>query len=485
MARPNILSSSLPYVLKINGKDAGDFGLQIYSIPQLGMPALEWAQQAFPDTHGSYAFEGYYTPRTLTITGAIVADSASQLRTNIDALKSALSKSIGGHYGATASVLKIQLADLTDRYYAVEYAGSMSITPTAQRPTNEHSAFVTIPLMQTYPFALANEATAVAPTGTGASFQTLDLGTAPCHMTVDLQGASTAPDFVVADHAFHADLNWSLNFTNIQGTTGTGTSGASNLADQFEPSDHGGRYIQTGSFTTSFSGVVNNPSEQTWVVVGRPAFDYTAGDQVILEHYIDANNYTRLFWDNSDVKFGLLKVIGGSGTTLLMDSASAHGSDDYKTLAVSFGADGMKIYIDGVLSNSNATTTGVTGSSGTLYFGDQGATLRPSFKYDYVFGYPFQHDNDDVIRIMTNPDAVKPYNTKKSKSTNISANAHVVLDFEKRTVKAYASNGTQTNDRANWDTGRFPILRPPKMCFHVPSGETINGIKVLYRKAYL
>jgi len=156
-------------------------------------------------------------------------------------------------------------------------------------------------------------------------------------------------------------------------------------------------------------------------------------------------------------------------------------------LAVSFGPDGMKFYKDGVLKTSNAVTTGISGTSGTLYLGDQGATYRPDAKFELLAAAPFQYSNDDVTRLSFAPEQMPGTSVKKSYTGTISANTRVVVDFEKGTaISVNPSTLVHSNVLANFtDSEGLPILSPPKSCLYIPSGETIGGVKTAFRKRYL
>jgi len=302
-------------------------------------------------------------------------------------------------------------------------------------------------------------------------------------------GAATAPQFYLTDCSFLADFNWDLDAANIAGGTTTGTTGAATKSDTFEPGDYGGRYIAAKTYATTWASVVSNPAEGTVFLVIRPQFAATAGTTPYLfEWYIDANNTIQIAYFTPTDKFIFSKVNAGSSDAVGSGaSAETFASDTYMVLAISWGTDGMKIYKDGTLLDSDDTVTdGVTGSSGTVYLGHEPATNDPDCKYDFVFMMPFQLANDDVARISLNPTEYGAYSTLKSKTGNIDANDRVIMDFENMTVELLEADlSAKSNDIGDWDGNGFPILRPPQMCLYIPSGKTIGGVKVAYRKRYL
>lgn len=485
MARPSFLDTGWGYTLKISGRDLHDFGVISLGAPQLNMSPVDVPFDVMPSRHTAIASTGAFRPSPFVISGQIAGGSVSELRTNLDTFKQSASSLRGSNFDIVTA-LKLETADYTDRYFPVVYTGGFNAQVVGNDPSGGTIASFTLPLLRLTPFAIASSVTDATPTASGASFEVLEAGTAPNPATIELQGASTSPSFYITDTAFYCDFNYDLQYTKIDGSTANGSSGAGTPIDQFEPGELGrGRYIQTASFTTSFGSLVQNPTEGTILLWVNPAFDVTGGDQVLYEYYIDANNKAYIWWDDSEDDWVFTKAIGGTPVSLNTSTQSTHSAGDYITLCASYGGDGMKIYQNGGAATSNATTTGVTGSSGTVYLGDQAASLRPACKYNQVAMLPFQLDDDTARRYMNNPGLVFPYSVNKARSEDISANERVVVDFDLGTATHINTSLTQTNDLGNWDTNGFPLIRPPKTCFYLPSGESASSIKINYRKRYL
>jgi len=485
MARPSFLDSAWPFTLKIGGRDLHDFGIVTLSAPQLNMSPVDVPFDVLPSRHVAVPSTGAFRPSPFVISGQMAGGSVAELRTNLDTFKQS-AVSLRGSAFDIVTPLKLETADYTDRYFPVVYTGGFTAQVVGSNPTGQTIANFTLPLLRLTPFAIANSPTNATPTATGPSFEVLSAGTAPCAPRIEIEGSSTTPSFYMTDCSFYADLDYDLSYTKIDGSSAAGTSGATTPIDQFEPGDlNGGRYIQAGTFTTSFGSIVQNPTEGTVFLWINPAFDVTGGDQVLFEYYIDANNKIYLWWDDSDDDWALTKAIGGSPVTLNTSTASTHSAGDYIRLAFSYGGDGMKIYVDGGTATSNATTTGITGTSGTIYLGDQAASLRPACKYNQIAMLPFQLDDDTVRRYMMTPELVRPHSVNKARSASLNANERVVLDFETGTATHINTSLTQTNDIGNWDTNGWPLVRAPKTCFYLPSGESASSIKINYRKRYL
>ena len=484
MARPAAAPTS--YSVKINGRDLYEYGALVYSAPHLAMAPADVVFDPLPERHGGFGFTSTWRPKSFVLSGVMLGDAAADLRTNLDALKTDLASVRGKHY-TIPEAIRVEYADQTDRYYPCLYVGEFSLIPIGGHPTTDPAFQFTLPLIQLTPFAISTTLTTVAPSGTGPSFTVLDTGTAPCPMVLELAGAATAPDFVLADMSLYVDFDWDAVGTLIDGTSVTGSVGAATDSAQFEPGERGGRFIQESTFTTSFAGVVSNPDEGTLIMVVRPQFANTiAGNTFLFEWYIDADNGVRLWFQASTDTWNFTRE-RATATPAATSAAQTFSSDTRMVLAASWGPDGIKVYIAGAQSGSTeATLTGVVGSSGTVYLGDQAAAARPDCKYEVLGFWPFQLSDADVRRYSLNPDLWRAHNVKFSKTGNIDASARVILDFDKGTITDLATGLTQTNGMSGWTNPQMGVaLRPNQTCLHVPSGESIAGMKVSYWKRYL
>lgn len=485
MARPTFLSTAWAYSLKIGGRDLHDFGVISLGTPQLNMAPVDVPFDVIPSRHIAIASTGAFRPSPFVLSGQIAGGSVAELRANLELFKAASMSMRGSNYDVITP-LRLESADYTDRYFPVVYTGGFTAQVVGQNPTGGEIATFSLPLLRLTPFAIATTPTNATPGATGPSFEVLAAGTAPSWPRIEIEGASTTPSFYFTDMSFFADMDYDLAYTKIDGSVGAGSSGATTPIDQFEPGDiAGGRYIQAATFTTSFASVIQNPTEGSVLLWINPAFGITGVDTVIWQFYIDANNSIYLWWDDSDDDWVFTKAIGGVPVSLNTSAASAHASGDSIAIAFSYGPDGMKIYVNSAAPTTNATVTGVTGTSGTVYLGDAGATLRPACKYNQMAMLPFQLDDDTMRRYMSSPEFVAPYIVNKARTASLIANERAIVDIEKGTIIHVDTALAQTNDLGNWDTNGWPIIRPPKTCFYLPSPEAASSIKINYRKRYL
>lgn len=486
MGRPSELAGA-PVTLRINGRDIHEFGMILYNTAHLNMGGAIFPQETVPGRHGALAFQGQFQAITLLLQGVFIANTPSGLHTNIDAAKAEL-RALKGKNFDRLSPLRLVFAGQTDRYYPCALAGDLVITPLTYRFQDGEGAGFSLPLVVLNPFALSTEETVVSPTATGPSFEVLEAGTAPCYATIDFKGASGGTvTFSLSDVSFLAEFNWNLTAKAIDGTDLSGTTGAATPANQFEPGAYGFRFIQQSGFQTYWSSVIQNPSQGFWAVAIRPQFAYnTAANKWLVHHYIDASNDFALYYDATFDRFMVRRNASGVQAAGSGGAAQTFAPDAAMVIAGSYGPAGMKIYKDGALLDSNAVTTGYAGASGTVYFGNQAGTATPDCKYERVLALPYQPSDADVARICANWQDAEAFNVKRTRTGGaLGASERCVMEFEYGKVSKYTSALSASNDVPNWDSGEFPILRPPKMCFYVPSGTSFDAIKIRYRKAWL
>ena len=492
MATPTLLTG-IAYAVKINGKNLYELGVQAYNIPQMNTGPMDLQQITFPERLDAYSFRSTFLPQPFVITGRMKADSVADLRTNLDLLNAA-TRPTRGDRASIPTKIRVELKDQTDRYWPCAYAGNFNASPIDNRgPTGTAFVQFTLPLLQLTPYALAVEPTSVVPAAAAAvDFTVLDLGTAPCPWFVELEGAATAPNFTLTNCSFYWDADYTMAALGVTGNTLTGTSGQTPDSDAFEPGDYGqGRYVQLDTFSTFWSAgnsIISNPDEGTVVVVVRPQFAYnaSANEEYFLDWYVDADNGVRLIYDGSDDKFYFSReratasaAAGGGG------DAQTFASDDAMVLVGTWGADGIKVYKDGELLDTNAGTTGVVGATGALYLNDFAGTKRGDIDYEYVMMLPYQLSDEQVTYLSAVPEDFTPTAITKSKTGNLAANERSILNFEDMTAVKIATDLTTTNDLDDWDTSGFPALTPPAQCIYVPATETIAGVKVRYRKRWM
>ena len=490
LTRPAALDSAWAYRVKINGIDLHDFGVVAMSAPNLGGPIVENALANVPERHEPFRLTGTIRPKAFVLAGRVLADSAAQLQTNMDALKTNVASLRGSHF-SYLEPLRVEFSNQTDRYYPCLYVGAMQVAGAGVDPWNRKVASFTLPLLQIGP-AVAVDVTTATPSGTGISWTTLDQGTAPGPLVIELEGAATSPKFHLCDMMFNCDFDYDVVADIADGTTVTGSIGATTDSDQFEPGDEGGgMFEQESGSNTTWSSVPVPGSEGTWICIVRPQFAYNVGaDKHIITHYIDASNQFAILYNSTSDKWQV-RLVDSGGTTTANDNPGSATAESFATdtrvaLAGSYGPAGVKVYVDGVLIDTDTgDTNGHSGGSGTLYLGNQAGTLRAESKFIKLMAFPFQLSDENAKRYSLNPDLVEMHTQSFAKTGNLSANERSIIDTETGMIHKLATDLTKTNDLSDWNTPDMVQLRPSQCALMVPTGESIGGIKVAWRKRWL
>lgn len=178
MGRPTVLSSSMSWAIKINGIDLLDFGLiwQAGASHMAGAP-LQQAFENVPGRHSAYVYEATFRSKPFTLSGDLVADSAAQLRTNLDAFNAFMMSLRGEQYHRSVEI-RVELSDYSDRYWPCHITSFLPQLH-GQNPSLASTGTWLLGMIQHTPFAIAIIPTKVTPTATGTSFTVLSLGTAP------------------------------------------------------------------------------------------------------------------------------------------------------------------------------------------------------------------------------------------------------------------------------------------------------------------
>lgn len=136
------------------------------------------------------------------------------------------------------------------------------------------------------------------------------------------------------------------------------------LGEHYVPTRRGKGFFN-GSAITYFGAVVH---ENQWGCVwrGRPQVPYNGGtDYTILEHWADADNYHRLYYDASEDKFTYRKRAAAANYEATT-KAMTFSADDEITLICTFDTvDGSQIYFNGSSSGSTAQADVVALATGT------------------------------------------------------------------------------------------------------------------------
>lgn len=484
MSAPNILSGA-PWAVKIGGRDLHEFGVVITNNPAIGMAVFDAQQEQFPETPGVEFFGGAYGGQDLLLQARIFAETASECRSNLAALKRSLDTVSGSRHSRSAPI-RLTVVDYADRYWPVVYQGPISVIP-LDHPINFRVADLSIPLRVPTGYAVSNEPTFHEFSDAGEHWEIIDVGDGPVRPVVELKGASATPAFRVSNCHFHWRPLYTLDATYILGTK-TGST-ASPAASHFEPGDDGGRFEQQNSFATSWSGINANAYEGAYIIVVTPDFTYSAASNVWLFcAEADANNHVGVYYNAAQDNFVFWLKSGASNyvTAAYVDTETFAAGAETFVLAISFGADGMKLYKDGVLIASSAQTGGYAGSSVTVRLGEAAGASNPDATYHRLIGLPFQPSDDHMGLLCSKWRDFAPVVTLYTRSSALLGTERVILDHEAMTGTKCTDALSVTNDLNNWTAGNaFPPFLPPKAAFYIPSGSSFGEVKIHHRKLYL
>lgn len=119
MSTPSKLNGIQPSIT-IDGTDLHTMGMIVEDYSN-SAPRVRSASIQIPNRDGDFDFSESLEPRTITISGSIIADNHTQLKSNIDELNKFFRIRENG------KPLKLVFQDQTDRYWSVKYDGEFDI----------------------------------------------------------------------------------------------------------------------------------------------------------------------------------------------------------------------------------------------------------------------------------------------------------------------------------------------------------------------
>ncbi len=410
--QPNALksgSTSLTGGGSLNNRDFYQFGMSVLSLNSQDLPPIKPRRVMREGAHGQFVFEEHYDAKPLVMAGQIMANTVTDLKTNIEAAKTFLNT----FRKDTPRRLKLIDPLMTDRFFYCHFDGE-AIFGSASPRVGGTIADYAIRLLAQPPFALAaslSEDRYAAPAGT---FRSIATGTFDSDPRLVIEGPATNPKVVFGDSIFICPFDLTTDFTDVFGATVAGTfSGtAAQKAGLFSPSDLGlgHAFLANGAYQLSWA-VTGNKSAGTWFVIVEPQFDSTeAGTKTILEHRYDADNRVVLYYvngsgvDQFDRRFVFVKYVAGAGSYV----ASAHQnfvSGNAIKIGISYDATGgMKIYVDGILVEQNGVVGAMAGNPATLTLHANGSNFSANMKVHTLAGWSSQLTDNEHALIASDPE---------------------------------------------------------------------------------
>jgi hypothetical protein len=268
-----------------------------------------------------------------------------------------------------------------------------------------------------------------------------------------------------------------------------------NEAGAYHTTETGTGILINATDTISYTAK-GNTSDGSWIVVITPQWQSSSQttDVVVLEHRGDMDNYVRLYWDGSEQKWIFRKKADGveSEVTTGMQAFIA---GTVIVLGISYdstNAGGMKIFVNGIQAGVGGDISVLKSTPDTLTLHEGGGTMQPNAVFDLVAGWSRMLSADEMLKIVTNPDAVINLNSTMMYSGNLDDGDLLILDSRLKTAELFdVSEGTRSNalDSIN---GFIPVLTPGRRRTASDRTQTViytpitaAQMEVRYRRRYL
>jgi hypothetical protein len=432
------------------------------TVSGLDVPNVVPDEELVPGNYAWHIWDEYFEPKRILLEGHVHGSSAEDLRLRLAYLKGFLATFEGNPWRSTAPV-RLERSDLPDRHWIAYYNSIDTVEMIGKRDLSS-SARIRVTMKCPLPFAISNDVIRSVFTPSANSFTTIDLGNAPSDAVYVIKGPAANPSFTVGDMVFVCDFSDNLAFTDAECADGTGVyTPSANEPGAYRTTETGMGLLVAGTDTVTFSAA-GNPNDGSWIAVVAPEWDSTAqtSDVTVLEHYADADNYIRLYWDASADVWVFRKRA---------DSVDYEAASEPHTfvagtrivLGISYdstNAGGMKIFVDGTLSGMNGDTAVLTCSPSTLTLHAGGGTMQPNAVFDTAAGWSRMLSADEMLKIATDPAAVSNLNMSVTYSGTLDSGDLLTLDSEAKTAVLFdISAGTRTNVIDAID-GTIPALVP-------------------------
>lgn len=393
-----------------NNRDFWEFGLQVQALNTEDMPTVKTRRLPKSGQHGQFIFPEHYDSRQLVLTGRMVANTPADLLTNIEALKTFLDS----YREDTPRRIRLVDPNRSDRWFLCYYNGPATFIPVSDRGI-ARAADVTLFLTADPPFGYSTELTNETYTPAADHFQALVTGTAPSDPRYIFKGPATNPKIIVGDSIFIADFNLDTDFIDIEGTwTASGFTGSpAQEAALFQPSAFGlgFSFLATGAYQMPYS-VKGSKTAGTWFMVLEPTFAHSAvSGRVVLHHRADDDNYLQVGYVNvppieniANRRWFVHRVAGGETVGLVRSQLQNFVSGDQVRIAVSYGAAGLKLYVNGTLEASLPDATAFATTPGTMTPHTSGSNFSSSCRIHYMAGWSSQLTDNEIALVDSDPE---------------------------------------------------------------------------------
>ena len=491
---PPSFMSGLTASIRVAGKSLNDFGFHVDSISGLDLPQVIPDEEFIPGGHSWKIWDEYFAPKRVVLEGIIHGISPGDLRLRIAYLKSFFTTFEGNPWRSTAPV-RLERSDLPDRHWRVFY-DSIDVVETLGKRDLSSSARLRIAMKCPTPYAEANDVSWITFSAAAGTFKAIDLGNAPSDAVYVIRGESTNPTVTIGDMIFFCDFSQSLAYTDVENTVKTGA---------FEPEEN-----ETGAYRTTETGTgihvtdgntvtytaKGNVSGGSWIVVLSPQWQSTeqTTDVVVLEHRADDDNYLRLYWDGSEQRWVFRKRAGGDEYEA---ASSPQAFTTGTTIVLGFtydatNAGGMKLFVDGNREEVNGDLSVLADGPSELTLHNGEGNEQPDAVFDMIAGWSRMLSQDEMIKIVSNPEAVCNLNTTFFYDGELSEGDLLLCDSARKTAELFdISEGERTNV-LDAISGMIPVLIPGRRRTASDRTQTVVytkneavQVEVRYRRRYL
>ena len=269
----------------------------------------------------------------------------------------------------------------------------------------------------------------------------------------------------------------------------TGTS--SPITRKYQLSDYGQSLLIPPGDTLSWSAVANK-DEGTILVHLKTHF----GSGWTMQHapnvlvwHGDASNDLALYYDVSEDKWTFRKKADGTSYRARSDVMSFGLGQTY-TLVCTYGANGVKLYVDGAVGGTtHADTDALDANPSTLYMGNQEGDRYPHCRIDMLYAWGYEMSAEEVRVVSTSPEVLANENVTFQYDGTLADGDRLEVDVENEKAYLYdESAGTRTRVKYGDIAGpgkrrHFPALSAKKSVLYFPNA--MDRAEVTYRKRWL
>jgi hypothetical protein len=484
----------LPASIFLAGKNLHDFGFHVDRISGLDLPKVIPDEELLPGAHSWKVWDEYFAPKHIVLEGHVHGISPDDLRLRLAYLKSFLTTFEGNPWRSSAPV-HLERSDMGDRHWQAYYESIDQVETMGKRDIST-SARLRVTMKCSLPYALSNEIVREEFSPLSGGFKSLDLGNAPSDVVYVITGPAENPSFSMGDIVFLCNFSEGTAFRDMENSVQEGIfTPSEEEAAAYRSTETGVGILIDGESNLEFT-VTGNSSDGSWVVVIEPQWQSSeqTSDVVILEHRYDADNYIRLYWDNSAQAWVFRKRTGGVDVEV---ASPFQAFTPYTRIVLGItydhsNAGGMKLFVDGIQTGIGVDSQVLANAPESLTLHAGNGAMQPDSIFSLISGWSRMLSADEMLKIATDTSAVKDLNVSVSFTGILDTGDFLTLDSERKKAEFFdVSEGTRTNVM-HLISGEIPSLIPGRRRTATDHTQTMIYTKtaaakmeVRYRRRFL